>query len=132
MELKVITPFRQKIPMKRVEDKFYSINMNQYRNWHPMVENKIKHQFCADLASQLEGVIIEYPVDITYQVFKPSKRKLDKMNVISITSKYLLDAVSFYGCWPDDNDDVVKTEILLPTEIDKDNPRVEVVIKTIR
>ena len=53
------------------------------------------------------------------------------MNVVSIASKFFLDAVTEFGCWDDDNDDNVKTEIILPTELDKDNPRVEITIKTI-
>ncbi len=131
MEIKIITPFRQVVPMKRVADKKYPINMNAYRNWHPMVESKVKKQFTEDLSDQLEGVVIQTPVEISYQVFKPTNRRLDKMNVVSITSKYTLDAVSFYGCWEDDNDEVVKTETILPTELDRENPRVEVIIKTV-
>ena len=54
------------------------------------------------------------------------------MNVVAITSKFLLDALSELGVWVDDNDDYVKTETILPTEHDKDNARVEVTLKTIK
>jgi Holliday junction resolvase RusA-like endonuclease len=81
---------------------------------------------------QIEGVIIETPVEISYKVYKPTRRKLDKMNVISITSKFLLDAITDLGCWEDDNDDFVKTETILPTEYDKNNGRVEILIKSIK
>jgi Holliday junction resolvase RusA-like endonuclease len=81
---------------------------------------------------QIEGVIIETPVEIAYKVYKPTRRKLDKMNVISITSKFLLDAITDLGCWEDDNDDFVKTETILPTEYDKNNGRVEILIKSIK
>ena len=37
----------------------------------------------------LEGLKINTPVEITYKVFKGSKRRLDKMNVISVVSKIL-------------------------------------------
>ena len=60
-----------------------------------------------------------------------SRRKLDKMNVISITSKYLMDAITQLECWEDDNDDFIKTETIMPTEIDREKPRVEVFIKSI-
>ena len=53
------------------------------------------------------------------------------MNVVSVVSKFLLDAITQYECWTDDNDDYVKTETILPTELDRDNPRVEVIIKEI-
>ena len=81
---------------------------------------------------QIEGVIIDTPVEILYKVYKPTRRKLDKMNVISITSKFLLDAITELGCWEDDNDDFVKTETILPTEYDKNNGRVEILIKSIK
>ena len=83
------------------------------------------------MRDQLEGLIIKTPVEITYRVFKPTKRILDKMNVISVVSKFLLDAITEYGCWEDDNDNFVKTETILPTELDRKNPRVEIIIKEI-
>ena len=48
-----------------------------------------------------------------------------------VTSKYLLDALTNLGCWEDDNDDFIKTETILPTKIDKENPRVEIIIISI-
>ena len=117
--------------MKRVADKKYTINLNQYRNWHPMVENKVKKQYTDDMADQMENLGDLGIVDVTYQVFKPTNRKLDRMNVISITSKYCLDALVHYGCLSDDNDDIVRNEYILPTQLDRTNPRVEVTIKQV-
>jgi Holliday junction resolvase RusA-like endonuclease len=79
----------------------------------------------------LEGLKIKTPVEITYQVFKASNRKMDKMNVVSVVSKYLLDSITEYGCWEDDNDNYVKKETILPTELDRERPRVEIIIKEI-
>ena len=125
------TPFAVYLPRVKSKDKRIAINLNTYRNLHFLVNNQAKTVYKKMMAEQLEGLIIEVPVEITYQVFKPSKRSLDKMNVVSIASKFFLDAVTEFGCWDDDNDDNVKTEIILPTELDKDNPRVEITIKTI-
>ena len=130
MEVKIICPFRIN-PSKTGLGKTYSVNLNQYRNWNPMVENNIKRKFTELMREQLEGVIFDSPVEVTYKVFKPNARRLDKMNVVSITSKYLLDSLVDYGCIADDNDDYVKTETILPTELDRSNGRVEVTIKTI-
>jgi len=131
MELKIITPFRQRVTRKTMKDKLYTININQYRNWHHSVESKVKKQFTIDLEDQLKGVVFDGVVDITYQVFKPTNRRLDKMNVVSITSKYTLDAITHYECWEDDNDEVIRFETILPTQLDRENPRVEVTIKTL-
>ena len=81
--------------------------------------------------NELVGLKIKTPVEITYKVYKARNNNLDKMNVVSITSKYLLDAITELGCWTDDNDDFVKTETIMPTELDRKKPRVEVFIKSI-
>lgn len=131
-QIKFNTPYALVLPRKTGKDKRISINLNTYRNLHFQVNNQCKKMYKELMREQLEGITIDTPVEITYQVFKPSKRSLDKMNVVSIASKYFLDAVTEYGCWEDDNDDNVKTEIILPTQLDRDNPRIEITIKTIK
>tara|TARA_R110000851_G_scaffold10268_7_gene37214 strand:+ start:204 stop:572 length:369 start_codon:yes stop_codon:yes gene_type:complete len=109
-----------------------ALNLNVYKGQHYISQNNTKKKFKFMVRDQLKGIELETPVEITYQIFKPRKNRLDKMNLLSIQSKYLLDALSEYEVWPDDNDEYVKTETLLPTLHDKDNPRVEVVFKTIK
>lgn len=127
----ITAPLYIEIERKTMKDKRYYININTYRNLHHRVNGMLKKKYLEAVREQLEGVVIETPVEVTYKVFKPSKRKLDKMNVVSITSKFLLDAITELGCWEDDNDDFVKTETILPTEYDKNNGRVEILIKTL-
>ena len=119
------------LPMKTKKDKKISINLNTYRNLHFLVESKAKKLFKEIMRKQLEGIEIQTPVEVSYKVYKASNRRLDKMNVISITSKYLMDAITEFGCWEDDDDTNIKKEILLPTEVDKNYPRVVVEIKSI-
>jgi len=119
------------LPMKTKKDKKISINLNTYRNLHFLVESKAKKLFKEIMRKQLEGIEIQTPVEVSYKVYKASNRRLDKMNVISITSKYLMDAITEFGCWEDDDDTNIKKEILLPTEVDKKNPRVVVEIRSI-
>ena len=128
---KIISPLHVIIPRKTKKDRRIALNMNVYRNLHHSVNGQAKKLYLELLREQLEGLHIQTPVEITYKVFKPTKRILDKMNVISVVSKFLLDAITELGCWEDDNDNFVKTETILPTEIDRSNPRVEVTIKEI-
>jgi len=130
-ELVLECPTYVVLPMKTKKDKKISINLNTYRNLHYLVESKAKKLFKEIMRKQLEGVEIQTPVEVSYKVFKASNRKLDKMNVISITSKYLMDAITEFGCWEDDDDTNIKKEILLPTEVDKNYPRVVVEIRSI-
>tara|TARA_R110002153_G_scaffold79474_1_gene202840 strand:+ start:1114 stop:1509 length:396 start_codon:yes stop_codon:yes gene_type:complete len=131
MIYKIISPLFVTLPRKTVKDKRIALNMNTYRNLHHRISNDAKKAYSEALREQLEGLSIQTPVEITYKVYKASKRRLDKMNVISVVSKFLLDSITEYGCWEDDNDDYVKTETILPTELDRENPRVEVIIKEI-
>jgi len=128
---KIKSPLFVTLPRKTVKDKRIALNMNTYRNLHHRISNDAKKAYSEALREQLEGLVIQTPVEVTYKVFKASKRRLDKMNVISVVSKFLLDSITEYGCWEDDNDDYVKTETILPTELDRENPRVEIMIKEI-
>lgn len=136
MEKELVTKVLLKCPFRMKSSprgrKWFSINLNQYTNWHFQQKNNLKKYYKELMRSQLEGIEIQTPVQITYKVYKPTKRHLDKMNVVSISSKFLMDAITELGCWPDDNDEHIKHEIILPTELDRDEPRVEVLIKTIK
>lgn len=128
---KIISPLHVTIPRKTKKDRRIALNMNVYRNLHHSVNGQAKKLYLEQVREQLECLQIQTPVEITYKVFKPTKRILDKMNVVSVVSKFLLDAITELGCWEDDNDLYIKTEKILPTEIDRINPRVEVTIKEI-
>jgi len=127
----IISPLFVMLPRKTRAAKRVSLNMNTYRNLHHRTSNDAKKAYTKLIGEQLIDLEIQTPVEITYKVYKASNRRLDKMNVISIVSKFLLDAITEYGCWEDDNDMYVKTETILPTELDRVNPRVEVIIKEI-
>ena len=77
MITKFNTPFAVYLPRVKSKDKRIAINLNTYRNLHFLVNNQAKTVYKKMMAEQLEGLIIEVPVEITYQVFKPSKRSLD-------------------------------------------------------
>ena len=129
--LKVDAPFAVSLRRVRTKDKRVPINLNWYRNAHYLLSNAVKTQYGLDVEPQLKDIVLATPCEVTYQVFKPTRLRLDKMNVVSITSKFLLDRLVELGVIEDDNDDFIKTETILPTVHDKDNPRVEVTFRHI-
>ena len=129
--MKIISPLYIDLPRVRTKPKRVYLNMNAYGNTNSFTNDEVKKAYLEAIREQVEGKVIHTPVEIHYQVFKQSKRRLDKMNVIAVTSKYLLDALTNLKCWVDDNDDYVKTETILPTVLDRDNPRVEITIVSI-
>lgn len=129
--MKIISPLYIDLPRVRTKPKRVYLNMNAYGNTNTFTNNEVKKAYLEMIREQIGGKVIQTPVEITYRVYKQSKRRLDKMNVVAVTSKYLLDALTNLKCWVDDNDDFVKTETILPTELDKNNPRVEIIIISI-
>ena len=132
MTHKIISPLFVTLHRKTVKDKRIALNMNTYRNLHHRISNDAKKAYSEALREQLKDLSIQTPVEVTYKVYKASKRRLDKMNVISVVSKFLLDSITDYGCWEDDSDDYIKKETILPTELDRVRPRVEIIITEIQ
>jgi len=129
-EVLIISPLYIELPRVRTKDKRVYLNLNTYRNLHYITNNNVKKAYLEAIRGQIEGIVIQTPVSITYRVIKPSKRRLDKMNVIAVVSKYLLDALTEVGFWEDDNDEFVKEETIKPTVYDKGNGRVEIIIRS--
>jgi hypothetical protein len=115
-----------KIPKK------YHINLNNYRNWHPHVSNNIKKRY-KDIAQQrLNASTLNFPqgfVVLDYTLYRGDKRKIDRANVLSIHEKFFCDALVELGFIPDDNDDHIESSHFYSGCIDRDNPRVDILIK---
>lgn len=130
-KIEITAPLAVYLPRKTMKDKRIAVNLNTYRNLHFLVNNQAKKIYGDMIREQIKDKVIQTPVSITYRIYKASKRHLDKGNVICVTQKYLLDALTEEGCWIDDNDDFIKTEVMLPTRIDRENPRCEILIQSI-
>lgn len=129
-EVLIISPLYIDLPRVKTKAKRVYLNLNSYRNLHYITNNNVKKAYLEAIREQIDGLVIQTPVEIVYRVIKPSKRRLDKMNVVAVVSKYLLDALTETGFWEDDNDDFVKEEIIKPTIYDKGNGRVEIIIRS--
>ena len=128
--LDLICPFA--VMKGKTKKKRVPINLNWYRNAHYMESNEVKRLYKELIAPQVEGIRLKTPVSCTVQIFKPTRRILDKHNVDSITRKFLFDALTELGVWEDDNDEFIKIEKTLPTIHDKGNERVEVTFKSVK
>lgn len=129
-EVRIDAPLKVFVPRKTKADRGYLININSYRNWAPHENNNVKKAFYEAVKDQLKGVKFNGTVDIEFTLYKGSKRKTDKSNFYSILSKFLFDAMTTAECWEDDNDDIIKHEHQNPTQIDRNNPRGEFIIRS--
>lgn len=103
------------------------ITMNSYRNWHYQENNNIKRWFKRDVTQQL-NFVIKGVVRIEYFYFAPDKRTRDLMNVVSVIDKYFQDAMVELGCIEADDLSIVKEVSCMYMGIDRENPRLDVMI----
>lgn len=103
------------------------INLNQYRNWHFQLSNKLKIAYKDIAYPQIKDLSFQ-KISLSFILYKGSNRKLDRSNVLSIHEKFFCDALVESGCMPDDNDDYIVSTQYSTGGIDKNNPRVDIVI----
>lgn len=131
MDHKIILPLYVIIPRKKKDDKKIIINLNNYPHWHFMTYNAVKKLFKEAVMDQIINLRLDGKIELEYTLFKGSERISDKMNVLAVQDKFFCDALTELGCIKDDNDSVIIKQTFNETKIDKNNPRVEVVIKQI-
>lgn len=116
------------LPRKTKPPKKAIINLNNYRNWNYIISNQAKHEYKNVLRPQLQGLKLAHPISLYFVLYKGSNRKSDRANVLSIQEKFFCDALVEYGCIPDDSDDFIVSTTYVSGWVDKDNPRVELII----
>lgn len=127
--MKFILPLALTLPRKTKKDRRVALNLNEYRNWQFHLSNDLKVRFCALMESQMKGVVLPHPVVLTFTLFKKDKRIGDRANVLSVVEKFACDSLVHHGCLPDDNDNFIIESHYKSGGIDKENPRVEMVVE---
>lgn len=111
--------------------KRYYLSLNNYRNWHFIVSNKLKELFTEQVFWENKDLFLNPVSEIKsmeYQLFFPDSRRRDKMNFISVIDKFFLDVLVKKNFIVDDNDDFVGETVIKKPLIDKKNPRCEITI----
>lgn len=117
-------------PKKKETDRYY-YNLNQYRNWHYQVNNKLKKIYKDAAQPFLEGLSFSKPIELTFTLWKRDKRRIDRANPLCIHEKFFCDALVESGCMPDDNDEFIVATHYYTGGIDRDNPRVDILISEV-
>ena len=130
-EIKIDVPLFVRLTKKTPKGKKI-INLNNYRNWHFIVNSKAKIAYSEQLKEVLSPLKFKKRISLHFVLFKGSKRKSDRANVLSIHEKFFCDALTHYGCIPDDDDEVIESTHYSGGGLDRENPRVEVYIKLLK
>lgn len=109
--------------------KKFMLNMNDYRNAHYQVLNKAKVEYKRLLRDEILQLPKMNVININYDVTLGDNRRHDGMNIVSVTSKFFLDALVEYGVLEDDNTKHVIHEEWNSRGVEKNNGKVEIYIK---
>ena len=122
-------PLSITLPRKKVKDKKVSLNLNTYRNLHRFTEHESKDAYTNYLWDLLRSLDLrDSRIYIYYEIWYGRGGRHDKWNVVSIVQKYFLDALSYYWCVEDDNDDNIGMEASSVWGIDKSDPHCDIFI----
>ena len=107
--------------------KRYSLTMNNYRNLHQQVLNKMKKAFTDNVSFLInnEKPILSNKVVIDYILYFPDKKRRDVANFGAVVDKFFEDCLVKKQIIEDDCWKVVKIVSFKFGGIDKENPRCE-------
>lgn len=111
--------------------KGWLINLNVYRISHYRTLNTTKIKYKKLLQEQIQKLPPFTKVQITFVLYPKTKRLCDVSNMCTIHDKYFCDALVEFGKLPDDNYLYVPEVTYRIGCVDKNNPRVEILIKEI-
>lgn len=130
-------PLSVSIPRKKGNNKVFIANLNGFRNAHHFTLNKAKHLYHDEVKKAylyaLNGpLLIVPPLACIFTVYPSTGRKFDISNVCSIIDKFSLDALVDLKVIPDDNYKIIRDVTYRFGEVDRNNPRCELKIFSIK
>ena len=117
---------------REVKDTTHLTGLNWFRNANPFTLNEAKHYYHKLVSEAVEGskVVFEGKYSVEYKYCYKNDSS-DAGNVISIVEKFMLDGLKECGVIVDDSVKYNSKSNGWTVEKDKDNPRVEIIIKEI-
>ena len=116
---------------KKGEQRWFTLNLNTYRNTQAFVLNKAKQLYTDTMLKEIEPLPVFNKIRLTYTVYTGSSHKSDVMNWASVVDKFFQDTMVKAGKLIDENYQYVPEVISRFGGIDKVNPRVEILIEPI-
>lgn len=114
------------------KNKVFLLNLNAYRNTHFQILNKAKVKFEEVVRPLLKTLPILEECSLTYTLYPGTAHLSDVSNICSIVDKFFCDTLVSVGKLEDDNYTVVKSVQYQFGSIDRVNPRVDVVIHSLK
>ena len=126
--IKITAPLFVLLPRKTKPAKRVIVNLNNYPNWSYFLYNDVKKAYCEQMKDQLSDLVPQHPVQLHFTLHRGTARVGDRANVLCVHEKFFCDALVHYGCLPDDTDVYIHGSVYATGEIDRVNPRVDILI----
>ena len=104
----------------------FRINLNAYRNAHYRLLNSAKIAYKNIMKAQIEALPVYDKLFLQFVLYPGSARAMDLANIASVTEKFFCDALVEMGKLPDDSYKFLIGSCNTFGEIDKINPRMEI------
>lgn len=115
--------------LKQTKTKWYSFNLNTFRNAFYNTNAKMKIAMSEALHSQIEAMTpVVGQVHVQIVLYAKTKSKFDISNVCSIVDKFAIDALVTGKILEEDNWGVIPRVLYVFGGFDKKNPRAEITI----
>lgn len=109
--------------------KFFTLNLNVYRNAHFQVLNKAKVEFERVVRPLLKSVPKLDKVTLEYVYYHGKGTVPDTNNVCCIADKFFADTLVSAGVLPDDGPKHLAMSTFRPGGVDREHPRIEAIIR---
>lgn len=116
---------------KSANGKVYVLNLNYLLTKYHKSYGALKSKYEEILEPYLTDLKIKPPFTIKYVFYYGSKRRVDRNNFCSAHDKFFCDALTKYDCIPDDNDAYYVRTITESGEIDREYPRMEIIVEEV-
>lgn len=113
---------------KKGKEVYLKLNLNVYRNTHYRILNIVKIKYKELLQEQIKKLPVLNKVGLIYKVYMPTRRAYDVSNICTVHSKFFLDAFVEASKIQDDNYNFIPIEVNMFGGLDKENPRVDILI----
>ena len=111
--------------------KGFALNLNSYRNAYHHTLNKAKVEFMEVMIPQIKKLPQMQRIECFFTLYRKDNRRCDTRNICTIVDKFLLDAIVRLKRLPDDDYMHDLKGVYCFGGVDKNNPRVDVIIREI-
>lgn len=127
-----VTPggtLKMSLPIYYGVRKKYMLGLNWLQDAHYRARNLVKQQYSDNIGKIIpKDLVLKSPIETQYKVYYKNK-KCDAGNIVAVTEKFLLDALQVHKVIVEDNVQHYTKSSWIVVEQDRDNPRIEVIIK---